>query len=638
MVYIFREFLGDPDHFYKQARQEFFDMRCCSLKRKDIEFHYRRMPQRYHTLGGINDHSLKQVYVNSLPDELQDEIQRKIDTSGRSLNDTSLSELHMYAMSSLDKLCATQKFFFKMLTEGKKLQSQCKQPSLQIKCKSLDSCTCKTKKKNHFRHFKNKKGSSKRFKFFRKKAKRDIESIFSKQESVDRTTTFVLQEDFSDSEYSGSSDYSSIPESYQATQLISHLGPQAPVWILLDKYSKPVDVIAYFDTGSHTTMMSPKVLPLEFWKPYVRHFKAADGKVFSTNLISRKKIGFKFFPTFTLWVQVIGTPLPDKDILLGWDVFCQSKSLRILPTGIRYKKDFKAFSDVPKIFPLSEIQSPFELIQTKLLQLCADNHATFSHPSPLWKNHDFFIKLPFKLNEDTNPTKATHSGMSPSDLQLANEECNELLRQGKKRLVVDYKPINLFLRDDKFPVPRPNVLFSQLPRATIFSKFDLKGAFWQIGIHPDERYETAFCLPNAQYQWTVLPFGLKTALSLFQKAVTRISILSYTQPSSTLMTSSYSLQMIPLTIFFSNYGIMLSEKKSIVGKPEIEFLGMNISNGQYRPSPHLAVRLLDFPDSDLSVKQVQQFLRIVNYVRDFIPHASRYTSVLSTLLKKRPPP
>ena len=81
MGLIFREFLGDPNQYYKQARQEFFDMRCCSLQKKDIEFHYQKMSGRYHILGGINDQSLKHVYVNSLPSELLDEIQRRIDTS-----------------------------------------------------------------------------------------------------------------------------------------------------------------------------------------------------------------------------------------------------------------------------------------------------------------------------------------------------------------------------------------------------------------------------------------------------------------------------------------------------------------------------------------------------------------------------
>ena len=115
MGYIFREFLGDPDHFYKQTRQEFFEGRCCSLRKKDIMFHYKKMSSRFHILGGINDQSLKQVYMNSLPEELHDELQRKIDASGRTLNDTTLSEIHMYSLSALEKLCVIQKVFSKML-------------------------------------------------------------------------------------------------------------------------------------------------------------------------------------------------------------------------------------------------------------------------------------------------------------------------------------------------------------------------------------------------------------------------------------------------------------------------------------------------------------------------------------------
>ncbi|XP_057953585.1 uncharacterized protein LOC131147932 [Malania oleifera] len=83
---------------------------------------------------------------------------------------------------------------------------------------------------------------------------------------------------------------------------------------------------------------------------------------------------------------------------------------------------------------------------------------------------------------------------------------------------------------------------------------------------------------------------------------------------------------------------MLSEKKSIIGQRKIDFLGMKISHGTICPGPHLAEQLSQFPDDNLSVKEIQQFLGIINYIRDFIPHASQFSSTLSQLLKKKPPP
>ena len=85
--------------------------------------------------------------------------------------------------------------------------------------------------------------------------------------------------------------------------------------------------------------------------------------------------------------------------------------------------------------------------------------------------------------------------MSPSDILLAKQECDQLLRQGliesttsdwacqafyvekkselvpgKKRLVIDYQPLNAFLRDDKFPLPKIQSLFVHLQGATVFSQ------------------------------------------------------------------------------------------------------------------------------------------------------------------------
>ena len=83
---------------------------------------------------------------------------------------------------------------------------------------------------------------------------------------------------------------------------------------------------------------------------------------------------------------------------------------------------------------------------------------------------------------------------------------------------------------------------------------------------------------------------------------------------------------------------MLSEKKSNIGKESIDFLGMVLKDGHYHPGPHIAAELLKFPDIDFTKKQIQQFLGIVNYVKDFIPKVAAHTSQLSCMLKKTAPP
>ncbi|XP_040964598.1 uncharacterized protein [Gossypium hirsutum] len=73
-------------------------------------------------------------------------------------------------------------------------------------------------------------------------------------------------------------------------------------------------------------------------------------------------------------------------------------------------------------------------------------------------------------------------------------------------------------------------------------------------------------------------------------------------------------------------------------KKDIEFLGMTIKNGKYQPLPHIAEELKRFPDSNLSQKQVQQFLGIVNYLRDFVSKIAKLINPLRKMLKKDPPP
>ncbi|KAH9649345.1 transposon Tf2-7 polyprotein [Citrus sinensis] len=349
--------------------------------------------------------------------------------------------------------------------------------------------------------------------------------------------------------------------------------PSIKLQILPLKFQRPIPAIRLIDTGAQRSMLNPYLLPPEYWTDYEEHFKAVNGKLFTTSLITKKPIGIQIFPNCVIWTKVIGSTLPNKDLLLGFDILHQIKHLQILPNGIRVKSMFKPFTDILKLYNLSETPQPYQDISTKLLSFCPESHSEFTHPNPLWKNESFFIRLPFKLNEDINPTKATHPGMSPSDLLLAQQEYFQLLAQGlieptnsqwacqafyvekhyeivrgKKRLVIDYQPLNMFLQDDKFPLPRRQSMFTFLKNAQIFSKFDLKS-----GSHDEHRQ---------------------------------------------LLTQFYDI--------VQSHGIMLSAKKSTIATDNIEFL-------------------------------VQQFLGIINYIGDFIPHVDRYTHHLSALLKKKPP-
>ena len=106
------------------------------------------------------------------------------------------------------------------------------------------------------------------------------------------------------------------------------------------------------------------------------------------------------------------------------------------------------------------------------------------------KNEKFFISLPFKKNEDINPTKTSHLGMNLKHQQMAKKECEELRQQGlledtrspqachafyvnkrieqtkgKQRLVINYQPLNHFLADNKFSLSNRNSLYSSLSQA-----------------------------------------------------------------------------------------------------------------------------------------------------------------------------
>lgn len=121
----------------------------------------------------------------------------------------------------------------------------------------------------------------------------------------------------------------------------------------------------------------------------MEYFMAADGKTFRTYLMTKEKIGIKFWPYCIVWTRVKWSNLPNKDIFIGMDVYSVAQKLMILSIGIKYKITFKPYSTIMKIYSLSNVPSGYEEIKSKLLKNYADSHGKFLHPKHLWKDETF---------------------------------------------------------------------------------------------------------------------------------------------------------------------------------------------------------------------------------------------------------
>jgi len=99
---------------------------------------------------------------------------------------------------------------------------------------------------------------------------------------------------------------------------------------------------------------------------------------------------------------------------------------------------------------------------------------------------------------------------------------NSEIERDTPKLVINYKLLNSALKWIRYPIPNKKDLLQRLHFAFIFSKFDMKSRFWQIQIDPKDRYKTAFTVSFGQYEWNVMPFGLKNAPSEFQRIMNDI--------------------------------------------------------------------------------------------------------------------
>jgi len=89
-------------------------------------------------------------------------------------------------------------------------------------------------------------------------------------------------------------------------------------------------------------------------------------------------------------------------------------------------------------------------------------------------------------------------------------------KDGTWQLAINYRRVNETTKDFLYPLPKIAEIFDCFAGAQWFTTLDLARGYWQIAMDPESQQYTSFVTPFGQYEFLVMPFGLKQAPGWFQ--------------------------------------------------------------------------------------------------------------------------
>ena len=95
-------------------------------------------------------------------------------------------------------------------------------------------------------------------------------------------------------------------------------------------------------------------------------------------------------------------------------------------------------------------------------------------------------------------------------------------KNGKWRICVDFTDLNWACLKDPFLMPKINQLVDATYGHPRMSFLDAFQGYHQIALAPEDQEKTAFISLDANYHYTVMPFGLKNARATYQWMMSRM--------------------------------------------------------------------------------------------------------------------
>ncbi|GFW00150.1 retrovirus-related Pol polyprotein from transposon 297 [Trichonephila clavipes] len=187
-------------------------------------------------------------------------------------------------------------------------------------------------------------------------------------------------------------------------------------------------------------------------------------------------------------------------------------------------------------------------------------------------------------------------------------------KDGKIRLCMDFRSLNALTVPDAYPMQNMMELKFLVGKKKFITVLDILKGYWSIPMEDSSKHLTAFRTHRGQYQWNVLPFGLRNAAATYQRAMSKV----------VQTISDFACAYIDdLAIFSDTWEEHLNHLEEVFKSrhsPDKERIN--------------AIQNLQAPTTK---KQLRSALGLCNFYRQYIPNFAKIALPLMELTKKKVP-